>query len=74
MFWFLVSTGLVLLAVYIGLCIFYYIVQERLIFVRFRLPQHYAFRFPGKHTEEQLRTADGALLHALHFNRWLIAC
>ena len=68
MFWFLVSTGLVLLAVYIGLCIFYYIVQERLIFVRFRLPQHYSFRFPGKHTEEQLRTADGALLHALHFH------
>ena len=47
MFWPLTPLLGVLLFALRGLCLFYYLVQERLIFVRFRLGDRYRFRFPG---------------------------
>ena len=67
MFWPLITLLGVLLLLYAGLCLFYYLVQERLIFVRFRLGDRYRFRFPGEWEEVFLERPDGARLHALHF-------
>jgi uncharacterized protein len=62
------TIGLLLLA-YIAVCVFYWFVQERMIFIRFKVPQRYAFRFkPGHPTYEELFLArDDARLHALYF-------
>ena len=59
--------GLLALA-YGLLCAFYYLAQERLIFVRFKLSRAYRFRFPGSFEEKYIHTEDGAELHALHFH------
>jgi fermentation-respiration switch protein FrsA (DUF1100 family) len=56
-----------LAAVYALLCLFYFLVQERFIFVRFRLSRDHRFNFPGEFTERWLKVEDGAELHALHF-------
>jgi uncharacterized protein len=56
-----------LVAAYLLLCLFYYLVQERFIFVRFRIPRTYTFRFPGPFEEKWLKVEDGAELHALYF-------
>lgn len=58
----------VLLALAYGvLCLFYYLLQERFIFVRFRVGQRYRFKFPYPFEERFLKTNDGASLHALYF-------
>ena len=59
-----------LAAVYAFVCLFYWFVQERMIFIRFRLPQRFHFRFkPGHppHEERFISRPDGAKLHALLF-------
>ena len=62
-----VALLLVLLLGYGLLCLFYYLFQERFIFIRFRLADNYRFRFELPF-EERFRTAhDGARLHALYF-------
>lgn len=58
--------GLLLLA-YLGVCLFYWIFQERFIFVRFPLPAQYRFRFAQPYEELWTDRPDGARLHALHF-------
>lgn len=66
--WWIVLTSIgALVAAYAVLCLFYYVVQERLIFVRFRVGRDHRFRFPGEFEELYIRTDDGAELHALHF-------
>ncbi|HRQ85152.1 MAG TPA: hypothetical protein PLV70_08585, partial [Flavobacteriales bacterium] len=62
----LTALGLIVLA-YFGLCLFYWIFQERFIFVRFTLPERYRFRFTQPCEELWLDRPDGARLHALHF-------
>jgi len=57
----------ILLLLYVLLCLVYYAIQERLIFVRFRLPHGYRFRFPGAFEERFIHAADGATLHGLYF-------
>lgn len=52
---------------YLGLCLFYYFLQERFIFVRFRMARGSRFRFKFPHEERWLTGADGARLHALYF-------
>lgn len=64
---FLISALLVLLAIYAGLCVFYYLAQEKFIFVRFRMPQDHEFKFKGPYEERWLDRPDGARLHALYF-------
>ncbi|MFZ1687256.1 MAG: alpha/beta hydrolase [Flavobacteriales bacterium] len=59
-----------LAGVYVLVCLFYWFMQERMIFIRFRLPQRYRFRFkPGHppHEEHFIAHADGARSHALMF-------
>lgn len=58
--------GVVALA-YVAVCVFYYLVQERFIFVRFRLARDHRFKFPGPFDEVFIHSEDGAELHALHF-------
>lgn len=69
MWTFLLIAVVVLLLAYLGLCVFYWVLQERFIFVRFTLNQHYRFRF--KHglpfEEHHIKADDGAQLHALYF-------
>lgn len=62
----LTALGLIVLA-YFGVCFFYWIFQERFIFVRFTLPERYRFRFTQPCEELWLDRPDGARLHALHF-------
>lgn len=66
--WWIAFALIGLLAVaYALLCVFYYLMQERFIFVRFRTPKDHRYRFPGELEEVHLTTEDGAELHALHF-------
>ena len=62
---------LVLLAVaaltYVGLCLFYYILQERFIFVSFRMARNGRFKFDRAFEERWLKAEDGASLHGLYF-------
>jgi uncharacterized protein len=58
----------VLLALgYALLCLFYYLLQERFIFVRFRTGSNYRFRFQYPFEERFLTTTDGGRLHGLYF-------
>jgi fermentation-respiration switch protein FrsA (DUF1100 family) len=52
---------------YAALCLFYYVAQERFIFIRFRLSDGYRFKFAEPFGEHLLERPDGARLHALHF-------
>ncbi|MEO8069532.1 MAG: alpha/beta hydrolase [Flavobacteriales bacterium] len=59
-----------LVAVYALVCLFYWVMQERMIFIRFRLPQRFQFRFKRghpPHEERFIANDDGAKLHALLF-------
>lgn len=56
-----------LLLTYSGLCLFYFVFQERFIFVRFSTRQNYRYLFSVPHTEVWLDRPDGARLHALYF-------
>lgn len=59
---------LLLLAIgYSVLCLFYYLLQERFIFVRFRTGRDYRFRFPYAFEERFIRASDGSELHGLFF-------
>lgn len=58
---------LVALLAYMALCLFYYLAQERFIFIRFRLSDGYRFQFPVIFEERFLEGLDGARLHALYF-------
>ncbi|MCB0790797.1 MAG: alpha/beta fold hydrolase [Flavobacteriales bacterium] len=63
----LIILGL-LLVLYTGLCAVYYLIQERLIFVRFIVDRNHRFKFRGDHEEVEISRPDGAQLHALHFH------
>ena len=58
---------LLLVLLYAGVCLVYWWVQERFVFVRFRLGRAYRFRFAEPFEEVFLSTDDGAELHALRF-------
>jgi hypothetical protein len=64
--WLWATLGIILI-VYLGVCLFYTVFQERFIFIRFRTPQRYRFSFPPPFEERYLVADDGARLHALHF-------
>lgn len=66
MSWLLGALGTVALA-YIGLCLFYFVFQERFIFIRFPTRLAYRYLFSVPHVEVWLDRPDGARLHALHF-------
>lgn len=64
----LVIAFLVLLAIGYGiLCLFYYLLQERFIFVRFRVGRDYRFRFTHPFEERFIKADDGSELHGLFF-------
>ncbi|MCB9170166.1 MAG: alpha/beta fold hydrolase [Flavobacteriales bacterium] len=63
----LIILGL-LVALYLLLCLVYYVIQERLIFVRFIVDRNYRFKFRGAFEEVLLDRPDGAQLHALYFH------
>jgi pimeloyl-ACP methyl ester carboxylesterase len=66
----LLGWALLVLAVLYGLlCLFYWWFQERFIFVRFRVPRAYTFRFDLPFIERWTQAPDGAELHALHFRQ-----
>lgn len=52
--------------IYAGICLFFYVFQERFIFLRFRTARHHRYRFPR--CKELWVERDGAHLHALHFS------
>ncbi|MCB0795227.1 MAG: alpha/beta fold hydrolase [Flavobacteriales bacterium] len=66
--WVAVLTVLGALAlIYVGICAAYYLLQERLIFVRFPLSRDHRFKFKGTFEERFLSVEDGSELHALVF-------
>ena len=52
---------------YAGLVLFYYLFQERFIFIRYPVLHGHQFKFPGEFEEKFLIANDGAQLHALYF-------
>lgn len=60
-------TLLAFLLLYAVVCLVYWFLQDRFVFVRFRLPLGYRFPFAQPWEERWLDTPDGARLHALHF-------
>ncbi|MBV6404733.1 MAG: alpha/beta fold hydrolase [Flavobacteriales bacterium] len=56
-----------LAAAYAVLCLVYYLLQERLIFVRRPLSRNHRFRFAFDFEERWIRGCDGAQLHGLFF-------
>lgn len=56
-----------MVAIYAGICLFYTVFQERFIFIRFRTPQRYLYRFQPHFEERFLDREDGARLHAILF-------
>ncbi len=63
----LITIFLLLLLAYILLALFYYLFQERFIFVRFPMGEKYSFRFEHPFEERWITADDGARLHALYF-------
>jgi len=58
---------LILLTGYAGIVLFYFLLQERFIFLRIRTRQGHQYRYRTDFEERWLSTADGARLHALYF-------
>jgi fermentation-respiration switch protein FrsA (DUF1100 family) len=56
-----------LLVGYVVMCLFYFVFQERFIFIRYGLAPRARFRFKYPFEERFLDTPDGARLHALYF-------
>ncbi|MDQ3100849.1 MAG: alpha/beta hydrolase [Bacteroidota bacterium] len=56
---------------YAGLVLFYYIFQERFIFVRYPVLHGHKFNFEGDFEERFIQAPDGASLHALYFRAGL---
>lgn len=65
--WILGALG-VALAIYGGVCLFYYLFQERFIFIGFRKSPRYRFRFDCPFEEVWLERDDGARLNGVLFN------
>lgn len=64
--WILGALG-VASAIYGGICLFYYLFQERFIFIGFRKSPRYRFRFDHPFEEIWLDRADGARLNGVLF-------
>ncbi len=58
---------LTLLVGYAGLLLFYFVFQERFIFIRYPVLHAHKFKFEGDFQERFLQAADGSHLHALYF-------
>ena len=57
----------IVVALYVFICAFMYVDQEKLLFHPYRLAPDYKYDFPGRYTEFTLTLADGSNLDALHF-------
>ena len=56
------------IAAYVGVCGYFYSMQERIIFLPRTLPQDYEFAFPWPFEEFRVPAGDGTNLHALLFH------
>ena len=63
----LINALKLVLALYILVCGFLYIAQERLIFFPQKLEKTYQFQFRQKYEEKNIETADGTILNGLLF-------
>lgn len=54
-----------LVIVYIGICLFYYLFQSRLIFVRYDIKGKYKLKLSQDHDEILLKSEEGETLHGL---------
>src|SRR5436190_10922828 len=57
----------VLAAGYLGVVLFYYVLQERFIFLRIRTRQGHQYTYKTPFEERRITAPDGARLHALYF-------
>lgn len=65
----LLATFLLLLVLgYAALCLFYFLLQEHFIFVRFRMGKNYRFKFTQEFQERYITASDGSELHGLYFS------
>lgn len=58
---------MILLLIYLLLCLFLYLFQERFIFFPEKLPSSYSFTFKNDFTEHFIKTVDNVQLNLLHF-------
>lgn len=56
---------LFIVILYLGVCLFYYLFQERLIFVRYDIKGKYRFKLEKEHEEIMLKSKEGETLHGL---------
>ncbi len=63
----LIWIGGIILTVYMGICFYYYFVQEKMLFNPGKLPSDYQFQFDCKFEELTINTADGTKLNGLLF-------
>jgi pimeloyl-ACP methyl ester carboxylesterase len=52
---------------YVVLCCYLYLQQEKILFHPDKLPPDYTFHFPGNFSERKIQTRDGKILHGLLF-------
>lgn len=64
---YLVALFAVVVLAYAALCLFYYLLQERFIFIRFRVGPTHCFRLALPFAEWTLDRGPGISLHALYF-------
>lgn len=61
------SVFAIILVLYLGVCAFYYVAQEKFIFVRFPTKRKYKYKIKLTHEELFIPISDGGVLHALYF-------
>lgn len=64
----MIKYGIITIAViYIIICLALFLIQEKLLFFPYELPQDYQYQFDGLFEEVNLKTKDGTTLHGVHF-------
>ncbi|MET3732085.1 alpha/beta hydrolase [Moheibacter stercoris] len=62
-------SSLFIAGLYLGLCVYYYVNQERMIFAPIPLEKEYTFQLENSFEEVFLETPDGIQLHGLFFQQ-----
>lgn len=60
---------LIIVIIYLGVCLFYYLFQSRLIFVRYDIKGKYRLKLESEHEEIMLKSEEGETLHGLWMKR-----
>lgn len=62
----LVSTFITLVLLYIGVCVYFYSIQDQILFHPTALSQGFEYTYSFDFEERWFEVADGARIHAIH--------